>query len=233
MRNTDGSLVLSISQLTDVARRLPDPRSILVLIDPDVHKSPCTTTFGCPSYKTPLYILNVSYLIAFYRMGLDIFGTSNYTDPRWTPNPDTRGTSGLILTCLITLALSVYSTLHLNVFDRQCKWWVKCLVKAKWVVIALLAPEFVVFNAWSQRRHALRIAEMLRRRSGQREPDPFLMTLRKKFRMVHPEPDQEQGIKGNSLSSGDPQDEASVPAPVCEDGDAFGTVYETHLCVLP
>lgn len=28
-------------------------------------------------------------------MGLPIFGTSNYTDPRWTPDPNTRGTWGL------------------------------------------------------------------------------------------------------------------------------------------
>lgn len=133
-------------------------------------------------------------------MGLDIFGESNYTNARWIPDPDTRGTSGLILTCSITLALCVSSALHLNVFHRQCGLWMRCLVRAKWILIALLAPEFVVFNAWSQRRHALRIAKMLRKRCGQAEPESGSTTLRKMLGLKYQRPDQEQGMKGSNSS---------------------------------
>ncbi|KAJ5774279.1 hypothetical protein N7457_009175 [Penicillium paradoxum] len=135
-------------------------------------------------------------------MGLPIFGTSNYTTPQWTHDPPTRGTSGLLLSCLTTLVLCVYSALHLNVFDRQCEWWMRCLIKTKWVLIALLAPEFVVYNAWSQRRQALRIAQLLRRRSGQHEPETFLVRLRKGLGMRE-ELDQETGTKGDVTSSDD------------------------------
>lgn len=44
-------------------------------------------------------------------------------------------------------------------------------------MVALLAPEFVVFNAWSQRRQAVRFARMLWRRSGQEELGSRTVTL--------------------------------------------------------
>lgn len=103
-------------------------------------------------------------------MGLPLFGTSNYSDPQWMPEPNSRGTWGLVQTCLLTLGLCVYSAIHLNVFHRECRWWTRALIRLKWLVVALLAPEFIVYNAWSQRRQAVRIARMLRRRCGQEEP---------------------------------------------------------------
>ena len=103
-------------------------------------------------------------------MGLPIFGTSNYSNPNWVPEPNGRGTWGLVQTCLLTLGLCVYSAIHLNVFHRECAWWANLLIRCKWLLVALLAPEFIVFNAWSQRRQAMRIAHLLRKRYGQEEP---------------------------------------------------------------
>ncbi|XHG04800.1 hypothetical protein AWENTII_008052 [Aspergillus wentii] len=110
---------------------------------------------------------------------MTIFGTSNYTNSQWIPNPNNRGTWDLIQTCIITLGLCVYSALHLNVFDHQCPWWHRWLIRFKWMVIALLAPEFIVYNAWFQHRQASRIAQVLRRRSGQTEPESFMAFLRR------------------------------------------------------
>ena len=103
-------------------------------------------------------------------MGLPIFGTSNYSSPNWVPEPNGRGTWGLVQTCLLTLGLCVYSAIHLNVFHHGCNWWTRSLIRGKWLLVALLAPEFIVFNAWSQRRQAVRIARILRKRYGQEEP---------------------------------------------------------------
>lgn len=128
-------------------------------------------------------------------MGLAIFGTSNYSDPHWTPDPNTRGTWSLIQTCVITLGLCVYSALHLNVFHHQCRWWMRGLIRCKWMVIALLAPEFIVYNAWSQRRQAVRTAKLLRKRSGQEEPGSFMTTLYRHFKTQAPELDQEKGTQ--------------------------------------
>ena len=58
-------------------------------------------------------------------------------------------------------------------------------MKAKWLFIALLAPEFVAFNAWRQRSEAQHIAKSLRERVGQTKPRSILrrsidMMLRRK-----------------------------------------------------
>jgi hypothetical protein len=39
-------------------------------------------------------------------MGLPIFGTSNYSNPRWISEPNSRGTWGLLQTRLITLGVN-------------------------------------------------------------------------------------------------------------------------------
>lgn len=126
-------------------------------------------------------------------MGLPIFGTSNYTSPRWEPEISTRGTWGLIQTCVLTLGLCIYSAFHLNVFDPKSTWWAELLVRAKWLLVALLAPEFIVFNAWAQRRQAIRIAMMLRKRSGQEEGDSWIARLwkytRGKYKLLDREKD--------------------------------------------
>ena len=110
-------------------------------------------------------------------MGLPIFGISNYSNPQWVPEPNGRGTWGLVQTCLLTLGLCVYSAVHLNVFHRECNWWTRFLIRCKWLIVALLAPEFIVFNAWSQRRQAIRIARILRRRCNQGDPVSPIMKL--------------------------------------------------------
>lgn len=122
-----------------------------------------------------------------------IFGASNFTIPTWVENPETRGTWDLIQTCVLTLGICVYSALHLNVFHRQSAWWGRWLIRCKWMVVALLAPEFIVFNAWSQRRQASRIAHLLRRRSGQVETESHVKLLRTRLgARFHREPDIEQ-----------------------------------------
>lgn len=101
--------------------------------------------------------------------GLVIFGTSNYSNPSWVSEPEVRGTWSLIQTCLLTLGLCVFSAIHPNVFHRGSPSWWKFLLRLKWLVIALVAPEFIVFNAWSERRQAVRIGRLLRHRAGQGE----------------------------------------------------------------
>jgi len=134
-------------------------------------------------------------------MGLPIFGTSNYTSPRWVPDPNTRGTWGLVQTCVLTLGLCVYSAFHLNVFHLQCKWWVQLLVRAKWLLVALLAPEFIVFNAWAQRRQAVRIAKVLRKRSGQEEVGSCITRLYNHFRKKSKLLDRERGQQPLSIQN--------------------------------
>ena len=125
------------------------------------------------------------------------------------PEPNGRGTWGLIQTCLLTLGLCIYSAIHLNVFHRQCRWWTRLSIRLKWLVIALLAPEFIVHNAWSQRRQAVRIARMLRRRCGQKEPVPLGLNLWTylwpRARIIDPEGPKDQTKQPDRHASGSGQ----------------------------
>jgi hypothetical protein len=52
--------------------------------------------------------------------------------------------------CLFTLLLCVYTAIHLNIPDqRHSQFWF-WLRKTKYVVIAILAPEIVVYIAFEQ-----------------------------------------------------------------------------------
>ena len=65
-------------------------------------------------------------------------------------DPAGRGTSGLILSCLLTLVLCVWSALHLNVpppgRTRRQSFWTNVI----WITAGIYAPEMVVFTAWRQ-----------------------------------------------------------------------------------
>lgn len=158
-------------------------------------------------------------------MGLPIFGESNYSNPQWVNEPNNRGTYGLLQTCILTLGLCVYSAIHLNVFHKECGWWMRAFICTKWIIVALLAPEFVVLNAWSQRRQAVRIAQLLRRRAGQDEPRSWISILSIHLssklgnlteKEVDPEAgqvqeDDELGTEGNNVA---PSDAQTLQAPV-------------------
>lgn len=61
-----------------------------------------------------------------------------------------RDTVSLILSCVLTLGLCVYSALHLNVPPKYETYAGAILRQTKWCLIALLAPEVVLYAAWKQ-----------------------------------------------------------------------------------
>lgn len=78
--------------------------------------------------------------------------TALHTDvaPTWVANPSGRGTWSLLYSCVFTLVLCVWTSIHLNVppqDDTPLKYWLR---KVKWVCRALFAPEIVVFSAFQQ-----------------------------------------------------------------------------------
>lgn len=110
-------------------------------------------------------------------MVLPIFG--NITDrAAWQPDPDGRGTSGLLQTCIATIALCVYSAIHLNIPAHKTTKAKKTFVKTSLVVLGLLAPELVVYFAWSQRRDAKAIVAALNEAHEFIELTPWLKRWR-------------------------------------------------------
>ncbi|KAK4196854.1 hypothetical protein QBC40DRAFT_312562 [Triangularia verruculosa] len=88
--------------------------------------------------------------------------TGNLT-AAWHPEPAFRGTWGILYTCLITLGLCVWTSVHVNIDglpaggQQSRKWW-NPLGWTTWqqrrklgcMVFAFFAPEIVAFTAWEQ-----------------------------------------------------------------------------------
>lgn len=77
-------------------------------------------------------------------------------------DPNGRGTSSLVISCLLTLVLCVWSALHLNV-PRQSDTRLHCLmVNVRWIITGVYAPELVVFTAWRQWSSAKILGNLVR-----------------------------------------------------------------------
>jgi len=67
---------------------------------------------------------------------------------KWHPEPTFRGTFSILSSCLITMALCVWTAVHLNIPAHREKAAIGFITpqfirKIKWLFIGLLAPEFV------------------------------------------------------------------------------------------
>jgi len=68
----------------------------------------------------------------------------------YVADPAGRGTPSLVISCVVTLTLCVWSALHLNVpFQGRTKPQ-EALLNLRWIVAGIYAPELVVFVAWRQ-----------------------------------------------------------------------------------
>jgi len=80
--------------------------------------------------------------------------------PGWVHEPPVRGTWSILYGCVFTLVLCVYSVIHLNV-PRPGTRWNHYTRKGAWMLIALVAPEVVLFTAWLQWTSARRFCRDL------------------------------------------------------------------------
>ena len=65
-------------------------------------------------------------------------------------DPNGRGTASLVISCLLTLILCVWSALHLNIPQQNETALGHFLVNLRWIIAGVYAPELVVFTAWRQ-----------------------------------------------------------------------------------
>ena len=102
-------------------------------------------------------------------MMFSIFGDISTNDNvTWQPEPTMRGTFGVLLTCLVTISLCIWTAIHLNISTHKGGLG-QTLRKIKWLAIGLLAPELVLFTAWYQYIKAKQTAEMLTEYTKQRK----------------------------------------------------------------
>lgn len=94
-----------------------------------------------------LYLLRFDFAFAAPVQNLTALGTE--IAPAWVADPSGRGTWDLLYSCTFTIFLCVYTAIHLNVPPEESgfRFWLR---KTKWVFIAILAPEVVVYTAFEQ-----------------------------------------------------------------------------------
>ncbi|KAK7413930.1 hypothetical protein QQX98_007197 [Neonectria punicea] len=80
--------------------------------------------------------------------------------PVWVADPEIRGTTTILWSCIITLVACIYTALHLNVPANTRK-MAMFGEKLKWVLIGLIAPEVVLYLASSQFLDARRLSREL------------------------------------------------------------------------
>ena len=80
----------------------------------------------------------------------------------WQPEPQNRGTYGLLSTCTITMILCVWTAVHLNLPEHLGRGHgiaylppYQTLRKMWWLLLGLFAPELVPWTAFEQHQEAL------------------------------------------------------------------------------
>lgn len=68
----------------------------------------------------------------------------------WYEPPNFRGTWDLILSCVLTLTICVWSALHLNVPCEDSKLRDRNTRRLRWILLGIFAPELVVSTAFGQ-----------------------------------------------------------------------------------
>jgi len=69
----------------------------------------------------------------------------------WKAEPTQRGTFGIILLCLSTLIICVWDTIHFNIPIRRYTATRRFFHQVFWMIVALLAPELLLFMAINER----------------------------------------------------------------------------------
>lgn len=69
---------------------------------------------------------------------------------RWYSAPNFRGTWDLIVSCVLTLTICVWSALHLNVPTEDSRLRQRNWRRFRWILLGLFAPELVVSTAFAQ-----------------------------------------------------------------------------------
>ncbi|KAL8636860.1 MAG: hypothetical protein Q9228_005800 [Teloschistes exilis] len=89
-------------------------------------------------------------------------GTSQDRRDGWVSQPNGRGTFDILWSCLFTIFLCTWVSLHLNVPAAHENYWHQFCRKMRWMVQAIMAPEFVLAFATGQKVEARRSVELFK-----------------------------------------------------------------------
>lgn len=76
--------------------------------------------------------------------------TSAVVEVAWHSAPNERGTWDLVVSCVLTLMICVWSALHLNVPTHHSRLRDRNIRRLRWILLGIFAPEVVVSTAFAQ-----------------------------------------------------------------------------------
>lgn len=98
---------------------------------------------------------HLEFLLPLFLSANAALVSNTTTSVGWTKEPDTRGTAGILFSCLVALGLCIWMAVHLNVeriesSETRITFVTRVAGKCTWAIAALLAPEFVLSIALHQ-----------------------------------------------------------------------------------
>lgn len=89
----------------------------------------------------------------------------------WEPEPNSRGTLGLLSSCFGTLLICVYNAVHINVPCSGARhiWFYQNVRKAKWVFVGVFTPELLALTAFLEYRRASQVCKLVDKYIGDEE----------------------------------------------------------------
>lgn len=118
--------------------------------DPRAFEPPRSTAFYAlrnAHFCVDMFILCLIAFVFAHR-GASAEGDAPLTG--WYEPPNERGTWDIIVSCVLTLTICVWSALHLNVPTEESKLAERNYRRARWIALGLFAPELVVSTAFGQ-----------------------------------------------------------------------------------
>lgn len=152
-QESEKGTIIIVPIASSETRVFPTTLNITSLAPSTLHQSGKGTVIIPPSTPTDSSRVYPIPMGAETLSGLEPVSTNSInppTEPAYVPGPSGRGTIGLLTTCLLTLFICVWTAIHLNVFPQNASWLRRLVHKLGWALLALFAPEVVVWRAISQ-----------------------------------------------------------------------------------
>jgi hypothetical protein len=110
-----------------------------------------------PFRVTMRLVITIEYLLLPFAVASTSPVSSNQTQEQnldqfvgYVSDPNGRGTASLVISCILTLVLCVWSALHLNVPRSNTTTLQWLWLNVRWFIVGIYCPELVVFAAWRQ-----------------------------------------------------------------------------------
>jgi hypothetical protein len=113
------------------------------------------TLFTATSWSHSL-LSDLLFILICKQMEIPTTNTTTPSNPPylWIGQPKQRTTFGILSFCFTTLIICVWSTLHFNIPTKRHTATRRFVLQVSWMVIALLAPEFLLYLAINERIRA-------------------------------------------------------------------------------